>query len=142
MFKFKWFGRNWGTRMAKKQNQQKVKFPLSLLKPIGDFLSHEAKKLERQKKDIQAEDPFKDTSRVTDNASPDTDAAEQFGHQKATAFQSQVDRHLIQIKKALARIRIGKYGLCEQCGKMIDTDRLMVVPEATLCAQCASEVEK
>lgn len=128
--------------MKKSRSAKTVNFPMSILKPIGDFLSREAKKLERRKKDLGEEDPFKDTSRVTDNASSDQEAAEQFGHQKITAFQSQVNHRLIQVRKALARIKIGKYGLCEKCGNMIDTDRLMVVPESTLCAKCAREKEK
>lgn len=128
--------------MKKSRGAKTVNFPMSILKPIGDFLSREAKKLERRKKDLGEEDPFKDTSRVTDNASSDQEAAEQFGHQKITAFQSQVNHRLIQVRKALARIKIGKYGLCEKCGNMIDTDRLMVVPESTLCAKCAREKEK
>lgn len=118
-----------------------VKFPMTVLKPIGEFLTREARRLERRKKSLSQEDPFKDTSRVTDNAAPDTDALEQFNHQKVTAIQTQVDRRLIQIKKALTRLRIGKYGVCEKCGRMIDTDRLMVMPETTLCAECAKKKE-
>jgi len=128
--------------MKKSKQSSVMKFPMSIIKPIGDFLTREAKKLERRKKDLSDEDPFKDTSRVTDNASPDQEAAEQFGHQKVTAFQSQVNHRLIQVRKALARIKIGKYGLCEKCGRMIDTDRLMIMPESTLCAKCAKEKEK
>jgi RNA polymerase-binding transcription factor DksA len=116
-----------------------VKFPLSILKPIGSFLSHEAKKLEKRKKNLADADPFRDTGRVSDNASPDTDASEQFGHQRVTALQAQADRKLIQIKKALARIKIGKYGICEHCGRMIDTNRLMVMPETTICSPCAQK---
>lgn len=137
--------KNKNTAKPEKSEKQKpvlVKFPMTILKPVGDFLARETKKLERRKRDLTSEDPFTDTSRVTDNASSDLDAAEQFGHQKVTAFQSQVDKRLIQIKKALSRIKIGKYGLCEKCGKMIDTDRLMVMPESTLCAGCAKEKEK
>ncbi|MGB9707113.1 MAG: TraR/DksA family transcriptional regulator [Microgenomates group bacterium] len=119
-----------------------VKFPMNILKPIGEFLAREVKRLEARKKSLAEVDPFKDTSRVTDNASPDTDAAEQFGHQKIAALQAQIDRHLIQIKKALARIKIGKYGICEVCGKMINTDRLMVMPETTLCAECSKKKEE
>ncbi|MFV1917404.1 MAG: TraR/DksA family transcriptional regulator, partial [Patescibacteria group bacterium] len=81
-------------------------------------------------------------SRVSDNASPDTDAAEQFGHARTTAIREQIDRKIIQTKKALTRVKIGKYGVCEVCGEMIDTDRLMVYPEATLCARDAAKKEK
>jgi len=128
--------------MAEKKIKTIVKFPMSILRPIGEFLAREMKKLERRKKELSQTDPFADPGRLVDNASPDTDADEQFGHQKVTALQTQVDRRLIQIKKALARIKIGKYGICEVCGKMIDTDRLMIMPEVTICAECAKEKEK
>lgn len=124
-----------------KTDKGQIKFPMTVLKPIGDFLSGELKRLERRKKELTLEDPFEDTSRVTDNASSDTDASEQFGHQKVTAIKAQVERKLVQIRKALARIKIGKYGICEKCGKMIDTDRLMIMPEAIYCAKCAKEKE-
>ena len=54
-----------------------ITFPVKLLEPIGKFLFSRLKKLEKRKKDIEKEDPFQDTARVYDNASPDTDAAEQ-----------------------------------------------------------------
>ena len=119
-----------------------IRFPMNILRPIGDFLSREIKKLERRKKDLSSNDPFTDTSRVIDNAASDQDATEQVGHAQVSAMQSQIDRKLIQLKKALSRVKIGKYGICEKCHRMIDTDRLIVMPEATLCAQCAKKKEK
>lgn len=142
--------------MSKKQNKKReskkdserakkpgvISFPANLLKPIGDFLQASLKKLERRKKEISSEDPFKDESRVADNASPDTDAAEQFGHARTTAIKDQLEKKMNQTKKALKRLKKGKYGICEDCGKMIDTDRLAVYPEATLCAKCQAKREK
>jgi RNA polymerase-binding transcription factor DksA len=131
--------------MAKKKvekNKSVVKFPASILKPIADFLNGEAKKLELRKKSLSEADPFNNPDRLIDNASPDTDATEQFGHQNVNALRAQIDRRLIQIRKALARIKIGRYGICENCKKMIDTDRLMIMPETTLCAECAKKREE
>lgn len=110
-------------------------FPAKFLSPVGRFLSLRLKNLERRKKEIDTEDPFRDLGRGTDNASPDTDAYEQFGHARTSAIREQLDRTIIQTRKALARVKIGKYGICEVCGKMIDTDRLIIYPEATLCAE-------
>lgn len=123
-------------RKKTKKARQPVRFPINILKPIGDFLAREAKRLEKRKSRLTAQDPFSDVSRVTDNAASDTDAAEQVGHARVTAMKKQTERKLIQIKKALARIKIGKYGICENCGQMVDTDRLMVMPEATICINC------
>jgi len=117
-------------------------YPAKLLSPVGNFLQDRLKALEKRRKNIEKEDPFKDTSRVIDNASPDTDAAEQFGHARASAIKEQIDKKIIQTKKALTRIKVGKYGICEDCREMIDTDRLMIYPEATLCVNCGRKKEK
>jgi len=120
----------------------KISFPASVLKPIKQFLHLEAKKLEERKKVLEKEDPFADTERLTDNAATDSDAREQFGHARVEAMKKEIDRRLIDIRKALTKIKIGKYGICEKCGKMIDTDRLMIKPEATLCIECEKKREK
>lgn len=117
-------------------------FPASLIRPVANFLSARLHKLEKRKKEVEREDPFKDTSRVLDNASPDTDAAEQFGHASNSAVRRQLDRAIIQTRKALTRVKLGKYGICEVCGRMIDTDRLVIYPDATLCAEDAAKREK
>lgn len=134
----------------KKDNKKKVDvkkkpefvFPTDLLRPIGNFLSSRLHILQKRKKQIENDDPFKDESRINDNASPDTDAAEQFGHAKTAAIETELEEKIIQTKKALARLRVGKYGICEDCKKMIDTDRLNVFPEATLCKSCQAKREK
>lgn len=120
----------------------KIKFPANLLYPIGKLLSWRLASLEKKKKSIEDEDPFKDTERLNDNASPDTDAAEQFGHARSTALKNELARKIVQTKKALTKIKVGTYGICEDCGKMIDTDRLVVYPEATKCVSCEAKREK
>ena len=127
---------------AKKRGRDILAIPGNLLAPVGRFLQSRLKGLERRKKEVEKEDPFRDTSRLIDNASPDTDAAEQFGHARASAIKEQLDKRIIQTRKALTRLKIGKYGICEDCGQMIDTDRLMIYPEATLCAKDAAKREK
>jgi len=120
----------------------KVKFPANLLFPIGKLLSWRLVSLAKKKKRMEEEDPFKDTNRLNDNASPDTDAAEQFGHARSTALKNELAKKIVQTKKALTSIKIGTYGICEDCGKMIDTDRLVVYPEATMCISCEAKREK
>lgn len=113
-----------------------INFPLSVLKPIQKFLTREEKELEKRKKTLEKEDPFADSSRLIDSAAPDADAAEQFGHSRIEALKHEIDRRLIEIRKALSKIKIGSYGTCEECGEMIDTERLMVKPEASKCIEC------
>lgn len=124
------------------KNNSLPKFPDTILAPVANVLRTKLKVLEKRKKEIGKEDPFRDTERVNDNAAPDIEADEQFGHARTSALRSEIGRMIIQVRKALTRIKLGKYGICEKCGLMIDTDRLMVYPEATLCASDAAKKEK
>jgi len=125
-----------------RQVRQVVTFPAKVLEPVGRFLRREERRLLRRKKEISQADPFEDVRRLSDNAAPDADAEEQFGHERAKAMREQVERKLIQVRKALTRIKVGQYGICEKCNKMIDTDRLMIMPEATICIKCEKKKSK
>lgn len=128
--------------MATKKNTKSVIYPKEVLEPVKNHLDEELSKLEKRKAELEVEDPFADRSRVDDNAAIDTDAAEQVGHMRVSALRQTLDRSIIQIRKAMSRIKIGKYGICERCGKFIDTDRLMIMPESTLCVPCEKLKEK
>ena len=49
---------------------------------------------------------------------------EQIGHFEAEIKVGFVKKQIIEFRKALSKIKIGKYGICDKCGEMIDTDRL------------------
>ncbi len=49
---------------------------------------------------------------------------------------------LAQITKAIARIREGNFGDCEQCGEEINTKRLEAVPWARYCINCQEKIEQ
>ena len=101
--------------MATKKNAKPVTYPKEVLEPVKNHLNEELTKLEKRKAELDVEDPFSDRARIDDNAAIDTDAAEQVGHMRVSALKQTMDRSIIQIRKAMARIKIGKYGLCERC---------------------------
>lgn len=125
-----------------KNKRKTVVFPASVLTPVSNFLTAKLHTLEKRKKVITKDDPFMDTSRTSDNAASDTEADEQFGHARTSAISKEISKNIIIIRKALSRIKVGKYGICEECGQMIDTERLIAFPEATLCAKDAEKREK
>jgi len=120
----------------------KFSFPLQVLQPIRDFLMDKQMKLLRRKQELTREDPFSDPARVDDNAALDADAAEISGHDRVSALKWEVDKTLIEIRKTLTRMRLGKYGLCVKCGNMIDTDRLAIDPTMELCVHCGKKNEQ
>jgi len=107
---------------------------------IKNGLEGELDKLKKQKKIIKKEDPFSDANRVDENSMED-DLDEQIGHFDAEVKLNFVAKRIIEIKRALSRLKIGKYGVCESCGRMIDIKRLHAKPEATVCINCEKERE-
>jgi len=53
------------------------------------------------------------------------------------AMLSDLKRRAHNLEQQLSRISQGTYGLCERCGAPINPDRLAVLPDATLCIECA-----
>jgi RNA polymerase-binding transcription factor DksA len=48
---------------------------------------------------------------------------------------------VVAIDRALARIADGSFGMCVRCGKAIGSARLLALPTAEVCIDCAREVE-
>ncbi len=50
-------------------------------------------------------------------------------------------KDLVRIKFAVKRIEQGQYGLCSDCGCVIESRRLSQIPETPFCASCALRIE-
>jgi len=116
-----------------------MNYPKNLLRPIFEYLKKLESDLLQRKGELKKEDPFRDISRLNDNASDDTEAAEQFGHAQVEALSSETEGALKRVRKAMERVEKGDYGKCVNCKKMIDTDRLGIDPTAELCMKCAKK---
>ena len=68
-----------------------------------------------------------------------TDAMER---EKTFLFASREGKFLNYLDDALVRIEKGEYGRCNECGKLIDKERLEAVPHAQLCLQCKLRLGK
>lgn len=124
--------------MEEKNN--KSFFPLSVLKPLVSYLKGEEKRLHKTKIELKKADPFIVGGRDEDN-SVDADVMENVEHDRSSAMRKQVAKSLIEIRKTLTRIKLGKYGLCSKCNRMIDTDRLSIKPTAEYCVDCEQKIE-
>ena len=122
------------------KNNNKVSFPASVLKQLVSYLKGEEKRLKVTKQELRKEDPFIIGGRDMDN-SVDSDVAENVEHDRSFAMRKQIAKSIVSIRKTLTRIKLGKYGICAGCGKMIDTDRLAIKPTAEYCISCESKTE-
>lgn len=111
------------------------------LQQIRDALLARWKRIGRDSKDRQSEtadDGYMATAQaeVIDIAQ----TLEQIG--RDTSLQEAERRELLAIERALAKMATGSFGICEECGEEIPSKRLLVLPEARLCAHCQAFEER
>ncbi|MFH1451418.1 MAG: TraR/DksA C4-type zinc finger protein [bacterium] len=72
--------------------------------------------------------------RFADGQEEAADEVEQYEALLPVEFSLEIK--LKAINSALEKIKKGKYGRCEKCGKGIEEERLTVLPEARTCNAC------
>ncbi len=117
-------------------------FPSDILSSIRQHLEEEKTRVVARTTELSLQDPFADPDRVNDNAASDTEASEESNHDRTLALVEELKNRVLSIDDALLRIGSGSYGFCTHCGMMIDTDRLSVIPTATLCLACEKKKKK
>ncbi len=108
----------------------------SLLRELKARLEHDKQTTTKRLAQLASQDPFTDPDRANDNASDDTEASELSGHERMSALMDELKAHLSDIIAALERMEKGTYGICTNCGKLIEPERLRILPTATLCLNC------
>lgn len=111
-------------------------FPSEILDKLRKELEDEKTKTNDRIAQLMAQDPFSDPDRANDNAASDSEASEESSHDRFAAMVEELKTHLADIDAALVRLGEGTYGFCVNCKQMIDTDRLAILPTATLCLAC------
>jgi len=96
------------------------------------------KKLENERRLLLLEiaQHEKPASFGTDTEDPDegTDESEEVGNRLAMA--QDLKNRLDEVDVALSKIQNGKYGICEKCGKGIESAVLAIDPESRFCKTC------
>ncbi|RPJ57325.1 MAG: hypothetical protein EHM24_29590, partial [Acidobacteria bacterium] len=85
-----------------------------------------------------------DRERLAGGNTPVSDVMEEVqesvARQNEQAAREVLAARLRALAHAEARVRQGRYGLCEVCGEPIPRARLRAVPEAVWCVTCAEFV--
>ena len=110
-------------------NQKEVKFFRRLLKQrVQELLTEVGKTVEGMDEDENFPDP-------TDRASLESN------RNFILRIRDRERKLIVKIEEALARLDNGTFGVCEQCGEKIGTERLKARPVTTLCIDCKSDQE-
>jgi len=97
-----------------------------------------AKKDEKLKGDWDARFPHFDGGE-SGSAALEKAADEVEAYSTLLPLEHNLETSLKDINLALEKIRNGKYGICEKCGREIPEERLKVHPEARFCIKCENK---
>lgn len=123
-----------------KSDMAQENLPLNLINSLKQKLLSRRKSLKAEQKLLDVEDPHLNNSH-NDESSENMDEAilNDSLNEVTDARKTSVLRALVDVRRALAKMKIGKYGVCDICGKTIDRARLMAYPEATTCLEDADK---
>ncbi len=94
-------------------------------------------RLKKSKQEYDGELHVFDFTDEVDDAQRETSA-----HQLYTLIERK-DKERKNIERLLERIfKEEDFGICEECGERIQRERLLIIPEATLCVTCQRKFER
>lgn len=115
-----------------------LNFPIRTLNNIKKYLRKQQKEVEKNLKDVTADDPAKPPE-LAESSEPGTDSYIADTHTKSVVLEKELRNIDTSIKAALIRIKKGTYGKCENCGKSIGIKRLLAMPTANYCLICSQK---
>jgi RNA polymerase-binding transcription factor DksA len=107
------------------------------LKKIRSLLEVEKKRLFGELEQLNAEGrPSPDRREGSPFGKREEEATESLELEKRLAMEKRIKDQLGDIDIAIGKFDSVKYGLCETCGKPIESARLEVLPAARQCMNC------
>lgn len=107
-------------------------------------LTYFKKMLTRRREELLA-DASNSVAEWTEPKEEMPDVADQASRESDTdltlRMRERESRLLAKIEEALARLDMGEFGICEECGEDIGEKRLRARPVTTLCIKCKQEQE-
>ena len=83
-----------------------------------------------------------DALQRTDEINPEEDGTDAFMRLQTLEQVSSQQQIITNIDESLRSIEKGSYGVCDNCGELINKPRLAVLPFAKHCIKCQSEMER
>jgi RNA polymerase-binding transcription factor DksA len=124
--------------MAKKRAEF---FPAKFLQQVWKVLSLEERRLAKEKERLAKEDPALRPEMTATKPAEFIDAATEGISQENIEMEKGIlNKLLMETRLALSKMKIGRYGVCDNCGKRIDRARLEAYPQARYCLDCEKKL--
>ena len=105
------------------------------------------RRLEDERADLQAQIDSLDAASRTDqgddgdSSNISDEATDLVIRERNLVVRNNTQDLLRRVQAALTRLESGSYGTCARCGAEIPTERLEVLPHATMCVSCQAKAE-
>lgn len=129
-------------RYRLKVDMIKPRISSDLFKHLVGRLKIENLKLKKEEEHLKKQDPYMKEGRTSENSELVDDAMEDVDKTYHEARLNLVQTARMQVRRALAKVKIGTYGVCESCHMPIDLARLKAYPQATKCLECSEKTEE
>ncbi|RJQ26343.1 TraR/DksA family transcriptional regulator [Candidatus Parcubacteria bacterium] len=110
---------------------------VDFLHQVEYLLLKKKEEIEKQLLKIEEDDPVLSLSLIAESPELGTESWQSEVHIRTMLFRDNLQKVQEQVELSLQRVKNGTYGSCLTCGDLIQSERLKVVPVATLCAACA-----
>jgi RNA polymerase-binding transcription factor DksA len=121
-------------------------FPAKTLDKLRRLLEEERETYLRQARDLAAEAEALAAEREPGDTQFDEESGEgdtlNVERERDLALSASATQAVEDIDRALRRMDVGTFGICERCGKKITVARLEALPFAALCIECKSREER
>jgi DnaK suppressor protein len=98
--------------------------------------------LEQLRANLEITTNAEDTGSESDLPTHEADSGTAlFERERDESMLLDFEGRLEEIDRALEKIAEGTYGVCDRDGKTISPERLVAIPEATLCIECQAMEE-
>ena len=105
--------------------------------------------LEAKRRELVIELEHNVGTRFSDDQASRIDSSIEIGDRATTLHGQDVDLSVLErkrarlreIEQALSRLALGTYGTCDECGEVIDEERLVIMPSALTCVDCKRRLE-
>jgi RNA polymerase-binding transcription factor DksA len=121
-------------------------FPAKTLDKLRRLLEEERETYLRQARDLAAEAEALAAEREPGDTQFDEESGEgdtlNVERERDLALSASATQAVEDIDRALHRMDVGTFGICERCGRKITVARLEALPFAALCIECKSREER
>jgi RNA polymerase-binding protein DksA len=120
---------------------KRKKYDKKTLKELKELLDKEKKELQEKVEELNLKE--KDMAikmpdfMASEDSSIEADEVEELNN--LLSLKMEWENEIDRINQALERMEKGNYGICVECGNLIEIERLKIEPTAQICMTCVKK---